>query len=95
MSLCQLRFKVKVRDQVQLAGIYSDTLGKKPRLSALLDRAAGQVSPGQGLGVWCDPPTGTPALPPQIRPPPLPRLPGCPGVSDEGASDSSLGGGCP
>lgn len=59
MSPCQLQFKVKVRDQVQLAGISSDKLGKKPRLSTLT---------GQGLGVWRYPPPGTPALLPQIRP---------------------------
>lgn len=79
MSLCQLQFKVKVRDQVQLAGISSDKLGKKPRLSTLMGQGGWAGEPGQGLGVWCYPPTGTAALLLQTRPPPLPRLPGCPG----------------
>lgn len=76
-SLCQLRFKVKVKDQVQLAGTYSDKLGKKPRLSALLGQGgwAGEPGPGAGSLVLARP--GTPALPPQIRPRPCP---GCQGV---------------
>lgn len=51
MSLCQLQFKVKVRDQVQLAGIHSDSLGRSPDCQLSGDRAGGQASMGQGLGI--------------------------------------------
>lgn len=51
MSPCQLQFKVKVRDQVQLAGIHSDSLGRSPDCQLSKDRAGGQVSSGQGMGL--------------------------------------------